>query len=141
MKVDSCILQKFPLSTSRLGRLRALGSHEIRQRRASGYCRFIFLPSRPTLQSCCEFEPSDTVHISSCHDVVAFLCQRVPNSVASGLVPKQFPFELELLTLRLSKNEVFLLLKHGASYGVDSVNFDQVERFEHPCDVQCAGED
>ena len=34
------------------------------------------LTLQPTLQSCCEFEPSDTVHISSCYDVAA-LFQKV----------------------------------------------------------------
>ena len=37
----------------------------------------IALTLQLTSQSCCEFEPPDTVHISSCYDVVA-LCQRVP---------------------------------------------------------------
>ena len=37
----------------------------------------IALTLQATSQSCCVFEPSDTVHISSCYDVVA-LCQGVP---------------------------------------------------------------
>ena len=46
-----------------------------------------------------EFEPSETVPISSC-DMVA-LSQREPNFVESGLGPGNLPFEMKLFTLWL----------------------------------------
>ena len=64
------------------------------------------LTLQPTLQSCCEFEPSDTVHISSCYDVAA-LCQKVTEFRRVWPRTKTFPLRVGVVYIAALQQIIF----------------------------------
>ena len=61
---------------------------------------------QPTLQSCCEFEPSDTVHISSCYDVAA-LFQKVTEFRRVWPRTKPFPLRVGVVYIAALQQIIF----------------------------------
>ena len=64
------------------------------------------LTLQPTLQSCCEFEPSDTVHISSCYDVAA-LFQKVTEFRRVWPRTKPFPLRVGVVYIPALQQIIF----------------------------------